>query len=158
MRRILGGVVAVLLLAGCGGPFPADPDGTLQRVTGDTLRVGVTANVPWTATEPGGPPAGLEVDLVTEFARELDAGVELTVGSEEDLIGRLEDKELDLVIGGFTGTSPWADQAALTTPYTTVPDAQGTPEPHVMAAPLGENAFLVALETFLLTEHQDVLP
>jgi ABC-type amino acid transport substrate-binding protein len=158
MRRILGGVAAVLLLPGCSGPFPADPDGTLQRVTGDTLRVGVTANVPWTATEPGGPPAGLEVDLATEFAETLDARVELTVGSEEDLIGRLESKELDLVIGGFTGKSPWAEQAALTTPYTTVPDEQGKPEPHVMAAPLGENAFLVALETFLLTEHQDVLP
>lgn len=158
MRRILGGVAAVLLLAGCGGPFPADPDGTLQRVTGDTLRVGVTANAPWTADEPGGPPAGLEVDLVTEFARELDADVELTVGSEEDLIGRLETQELDLVIGGFTGKSPWAAQAALTTPYTTVPDEQGKPEPHVMAAPLGENAFLVALETFLLEEHRDVLP
>lgn len=158
MRRILGGVAAVLLLAGCGGPFPADPDGTLERVTGGTLRVGVTANVPWTATEPGGPPSGLEVDLATEFAATLDAGVEYTVGSEEDLFGRLETKELDLVVGGFTGRSPWADQAALTTPYTTVPDEQGEPEPHVMAAPLGENAFLVALETFLLENHRDVLP
>lgn len=89
MRRILGGVVAVLLLAGCGGPFPADPDGTLQRVTGGTLRVGVSANDPWTAAEPGGPPGGLEVDLVTEFAESLDAGVEFTVGGEEDLIGRM---------------------------------------------------------------------
>jgi ABC-type amino acid transport substrate-binding protein len=158
LRTVVGVLAAALLLAGCSEPFPADPDGTLQRVTGDTLRVGVTANVPWTATEPGGPPSGLEVDLATEFADTLDAGVELTVGSEEDLIGRLEAKELDLVVGGFTGTSPWSARAALTTPYTTVPDAQGKPEPHVMAAPLGENAFLVALETFLLTEHRDVLP
>lgn len=158
MLRTVGVLVAVLLVSGCGGAFPADPDGTLQRVTGDTLRVGVTANDPWTATEPGGPPSGLEVDLAAEFAATLDAGVEWTVGSEEDLIGRLERHELDLVVGGFTGASPWADQAALTTPYTTVPDEEGEPEPHVMAAPLGENAFLVALETFLLEEHQDVLP
>ncbi|WP_454050054.1 substrate-binding periplasmic protein [Cellulomonas sp. Marseille-Q8402] len=162
MLRTVRGVAALaaatLLLTGCGGAFPADPDGTLERVTGDVLRVGVTANEPWTAADPGGEPSGLEVDLAAEFAETLDARVEWTVGSEEDLIGRMERRELDLVVGGFTGTSPWGAQAALTTPYTTVPDEEGKPEPHVMAAPLGENAFLVRLETFLLEEHEDVLP
>ncbi len=158
MRATGGLLLAAGLLAGCSGPFPADPDGTLERVTGGVLRVGVTANEPWTATEPGGDPSGLEVDLASEFAATLDAEVEWTVGSEEDLIGRLEQAELDLVVGGFTGKSPWGAQAALTTPYTTVPDEHGRPEPHVMAAPLGENAFLVRLETFLLERHRDVLP
>lgn len=158
MRRTAGLLLTAALLAGCSGGFPADPDGTLERVTGDALRVGITANPPWTVVEEGAPPSGLEAEVVTEFAETLDADVDWTVGSEERLIGDLEAGELDLVVGGFTGRSPWSARAALTTPYTTVPDEQGAPEPHVMVAPLGENAFLVRLETFLLENHRDVLP
>lgn len=158
MRRTAGLLLTAALLAGCSGGFPADPDGTLERVTGDALRVGVTANPPWTEVEDGSPPSGLEAEIVTEFAETLDAEVDWTTGSEETLVGDLEAGELDLVIGGFTGRSPWSAQAALTTPYTTVPDERGEPEPHVMAAPLGENAFLVRLETFLLEQHRGVLP
>ncbi|GIG36988.1 transporter substrate-binding domain-containing protein [Cellulomonas pakistanensis] len=160
-RPLLTGLlvpVALAALAGCSGGFPADPDGTLERVTGDVLRVGITDNPPWTEAAGGAPPGGLEAELATEFAGTLDAEVDWTVGSEEVLIRDLEAGELDLVVGGFTGRSPWSKQAALTTPYTTVPDEQGKPEPHVMAAPLGENAFLVRLETFLLQNHRDVLP
>jgi hypothetical protein len=159
MARLTSGVIsALLLLTGCSGSFPADPDGTLDRVSGDVLRAGVTANPPWTEVEPGAPPSGTEVELVTEFAESVGARVEWTNGSEEDLVGRMGDAELDVLVGGFTGASPWTDQVAMTTPYTTVPDEHGAPEGHVMAVPLGENAMLVRLETFLLTEHRDVLP
>ena len=158
MRRTAGLLLTAALLAGCSGGFPADPDGTLERVTGDALRVGVTSNPPWTEVQEGAAPSGLEAEIVAEFAETLDAEVDWTAGSEEVLIGDLEAGELDLVVGGFTGRSPWSERAALTTPYTTVPDEHGAPEPHVMAAPLGENAFLVRLETFLLEEHRDVLP
>lgn len=158
MRRTAGLLLTAALLAGCSGGFPADPDGTLERVTGDALRVGISANPPWTEVEDGAPPSGLEAELVAEFAETLDAEVDWTAGSEEALIGDLEAGELDLVVAGFTGSSPWSARAALTTPYTTVPDEHGAPEPHVMAAPLGENAFLVRLETFLLEQHRDVLP
>jgi ABC-type amino acid transport substrate-binding protein len=157
MVRILGGLVAAaLLLTGCAGGFPADPDGTLGRVTGGVLRVGVSENPPWTVADPASDPSGLEVDLVREFAATRDAEVEWVPGSEEVLVGRLERGELDLVIGGFTKASPWVDQAALTHPYATVLTPEGAPEPHVMAAPLGENGFLVALERFLL--DQEVQP
>lgn len=157
MRRALASVVGLGLLAGCAGGFPADPDGTLDRVEGGVLRVGVSAHSPWTEVTPGGEPAGLEVDLVTEFAESLGAEVEWTASGEEDLMAQLDRSELDLVVGGLTAASPWAEVSALTYPYTTVPGADGTSEAHVMAAPLGENAFLVALETFLL-EHKDVQP
>ncbi|MFP3714222.1 transporter substrate-binding domain-containing protein [Puerhibacterium sp. TATVAM-FAB25] len=121
---------------------------------GGELRVGVSADPPWTevaapgATEPA--VTGIEPTLVADFARALDAEVVWTVGGEESLVGDLADGRLDLVIGGLTEASPWTEQVALTRPYVTVPDAVGDAEPHVMAARMGENAFLVELETFLL--------
>jgi polar amino acid transport system substrate-binding protein len=219
-------VVAVLLavgVAGCG--VPRDPEGTLDRVRGGTLRAGITASQPWTSLE-GGRPGGVEVELVEQFAQELGARVEWVEGSEAELIGALEVRELDLVVGGLTADTPWQSKAAITRSYATtrvvvaVPASQPLPgdiaglrvaveagsdaagileaktdavpvrvpdvtqvkgsavavdewlldnlglrdtgvhlskAKHVMAAPLGENAFLVRLERFLIA-HQGEVP
>ncbi len=149
----------VLALTGCGGSFPADPDGTLEDVRGGELRVGVSPAPPWTelpaAAGPTEEPSGTEVDLVKAFAEHLDADVTWVVGGEEELIGQLERAELDLVVGGLTAQSPWQGKAALTYPYGTTTGPDGKPEKHVLAAPLGENAFLVELEHFLLARKDD---
>lgn len=154
VRVVLVGVL--LVLAGCGVTVPTDPEGTLERVDGGFLRVGVSPNPPWTdATGPSAEeatPSGTEVDLVARFAEHLDAEVTWTVGGEEDLIAELAEGRLDLVVGGLTAKSPWASHAALTRPYVTVPGPDGAEEMHVMATPMGENAFLVTLETFLVEE------
>jgi polar amino acid transport system substrate-binding protein len=151
IKRWVAGTAALLLLAGCGVSIPADPDGTLERVSGGVLRVGVSPNEPWTDVS-GTEPSGTEVELITEFAESLDAEVEWRTGGEESLMADLEQGALDVVVGGLTAASPWAEKAALTTPYTFVVDLEGTQEAHVVAAPLGENAFLVTLERFLLEE------
>ena len=59
---------------------------------------------------------------------------------------------LDLVVGGFSASTPWTSKAAVTVSYVTVTDADGKPEGHVMLTPMGENAFLVELERFLLAQ------
>jgi polar amino acid transport system substrate-binding protein len=219
-------IVAVLLAvgaAGCG--IPRDPESTLDRVRGGTLRAGITASEPWTTLE-GGRPGGVEVELVKQFAHELGAKVEWVDGSEAELIGALEVRELDLVVGGLTADTPWQSKAAITRSYATtrvvvaVPASQPPPgdiaglrvaveagsdaagiledktdavpvrvpdvtqvkgsavavdewlldnlglrdtgvhlskAKHVMATPLGENAFLVRLERFLIA-HQAQVP
>lgn len=147
--RAAGVVALALLVAGCGVQIPSDPDGTLDRVRGAVLRVGVSPNDPWTEVS-GEDVSGVEVALVRAFADSLDASVTWTTGGEEALVGQLERGELDLVIGGLTAASPWAEKAALTTAYTFAVGPDGTDEPHVMAVPMGENSFLVELETFLL--------
>jgi polar amino acid transport system substrate-binding protein len=219
-------IVAVLLAvgaAGCG--IPRDPESTLDRVRGGTLRAGITASEPWTTLE-GGRPGGVEVELVEQFAHELGAKVEWVDGSEAELIGALEVRELDLVVGGLTADTPWQSKAAITRSYATtrvvvaVPASQPPPgdiaglrvaveagsdaagiledktdavpvrvpdvtqvkgsavavdewlldnlglrdtgvhlskAKHVMATPLGENAFLVRLERFLIA-HQAQVP
>lgn len=144
------GVLSAVLLAGCGASIPADPDGTLDRVTGADLRVGVSPSAPWTETDGAGDPSGTEVVLVEEFAEHLGADVEWTEGGEADLVSALERGELDLVIGGFTDATPWTSKAAMTQPYAESTNEEGKTAKHVMLAPMGENAFLVELERFLL--------
>lgn len=150
VRTVARAVVVALMtivLSGCG--IPADPEGTLDRVTDGTLRVGVSHNPPWTETAASGDPAGAEVRLVEQFAESLGADVEWTELSEARLIAALERGELDLVVAGLVEDTPWTDAAAITRPYTEARDAEGRTQRHVMAARMGENAFLVQLERFL---------
>ena len=141
--------LTLAVLAGCGVTIPSDPEGTLDRVRGDVLRVGATAHEPWVVVA-GGDPQGDEPALLEEFATELDARIVWTVGNEESLVEALERGDLDVVVGGFTDATPWAERAATTVPYIEAPGADGTPQKHVMLVRMGENRFLVALEEFLL--------
>ncbi|MEJ6490350.1 transporter substrate-binding domain-containing protein [Leucobacter sp. USCH14] len=153
MRRFrsLLAVTCVALLTGCSMAIPTDPDGTLDRVTGGTLRVGVSERPPWVETAEGEEPGGTEPELIREFAESIDAETEWTEGGEERLLKALERGELDVVIGGFTDQTPWVDYGALTVPYAEE-EYEGAREKHVMIVRMGENAFLVALERFLLAE------
>ncbi|WP_336716076.1 transporter substrate-binding domain-containing protein [Arthrobacter sp. USHLN218] len=161
----------VPLLAGCGLKIPSDPEGTLDRVAGGTIRAGISHNPPWTETGTGSAsagtgststgagtgststaPGGTEAELVRAFAAEHNARVEWVSGGESNLVRQLERGELDLVVGGLTKDSPWSKHAALTQPYLETSNAQGDKEQHVVAARMGENAFLVELERFLREE------
>ncbi|WAP51600.1 transporter substrate-binding domain-containing protein [Arthrobacter sp. ATA002] len=142
-------LAAVLALAGAScSNFPADPEGTLERVTDGTLRVGVSHSPPATNIK-GAEPTGPETDLVRDFAASLDAGVEWLEGGEEYLMEALKQGDLDLVIGGLTESTPWTDKAALTAPYAESTNRWGQTRKHVLAVRMGENAFLTTLEEFL---------
>lgn len=153
--RTLVALAALLVALGACSAIPADPDDTLGRVTSETLRVGVSPNPPWTDLPYGtdGEPEGTEADLVADFAASLDGEVQWVTGGEEALIAQLEAGELEVVIGGLTADSPWQEQAALTRAYTETRADTGERVQHVMATPIGENGFLVALERFLLDRH-----
>jgi polar amino acid transport system substrate-binding protein len=221
-------LVALALVAAlvCGCDFPRDPEGTLDRVRGGVMRVGVTPAEPFVSLNDDGDPTGVEVELVRGFADTLDARVEWVTGSESDLMEALAGGQLDVVIAGLTRQSEWRRVAALTRPYLTtqvviaapdeaqaeqlsedlggarigveanspeaakleqdtdaiavpvddlatadgplaVPDyllddlglvrtdAELDEHEHAMAVPMGENAFLVALERFLLDREAE---
>ncbi len=154
-RTFLAVALAALLTLPSCAAIPADPEGTLERVSGGVLRVGMSQHEPWTALDDG-ERSGVEVRLIEEFAAERDADVEWHDGGEEALIGQLHRGELDVVVGGLTEKSPWVTQAALTRPYVVLTSPEGSPEPHVLAARMGENALLVALERFLLEHEAEV--
>jgi len=142
---------ASLLLGGCGVQIPTDPSGTLDAVQGGVLRAGVTPNGEWVRMDEN-EPTGSEIDALTRFAKSLDADVEWTVGSEQALVRGLEDGELDVVAGGLTDHTPWTNKAGMTRPYAEATLADGSTVELVMLVPLGENAFVSTLETFLTDE------
>jgi polar amino acid transport system substrate-binding protein len=137
-------MVAVLVLclgaAACG--LPRDAAGTLKRVRGGVIRVGVIENPPW-VMDVSGDPQGVEPALVKTLAAELGAQVQWTRGPEHDLMRALHERRLDLVAGGLDDTVPWAKGVALTRPY------YRDERRHVLAAPRGENAWLVRIEEHL---------
>lgn len=142
------GMLLGLLLTGCAASYPADPHGTLERVTGGVLRVGISHNEPFVSVE-GPSPSGLEVELVKAYADTLNAEVEWTADGEEELVDQLEHGLLDMMVGGLTDKTPWQQKVGLTRPYTQMTDEFGQTEKHVMAVRKGENAFLLDLDEFL---------
>jgi polar amino acid transport system substrate-binding protein len=117
VARLLTLALIAGLLGGC--DFPRDPEGTLDRVRGGVMRVGVAPADPWVQVPDRGEPAGVEVELVERFADSLDARVEWVEGSETDLMEALHGRQLDIVIAGLTRQSEWQRVAALTRPYLT---------------------------------------
>ena len=161
MRRrgvMAGLLLAVLMvLSGCGSSFPADPEGTLERVRGGTVRVGASMNGDWVrinASGSGGLSSndvqGTEAELVKDFAARLGAEIEWVAGTEQVLADELKHGGLDLVIGGLDDKTPWVTHAGTTRPYAESRDGRGSLHKHVMLVPLGENAFLLELDKYLM--------
>ena len=116
LPRLALAACALALFAACTAP-PEDPEGTLDRIEGGTMRVGITDNPPWTIV--GDDMAGVEVELIERLAERLDATIEWSEGSEQELFGALSTGALDLVIGGLTSTNANAMEATLTHPFHT---------------------------------------
>jgi polar amino acid transport system substrate-binding protein len=151
-------LAAALALTGCtSSGYPADPEGTYDRVTGGTLNVGVVHHPPYVDAT-GAEPSGTEVDLVEGFARQIDAEIEWTVAGEESVMTALQNGDLDLVAGGFTSQSPWTTHGAVTRHYAETTGPDGKPVKLVMAVPLGENQMLTELERYLDVAHPGAQP
>lgn len=144
-------MIVGLLLTGCGVTMPSDPEGTLDRVSGGVLRVGVSPAGERVTLDGAGPDGG-DVELVEAFADTVDARIDWVIGSEEAHVRALEAGDLDLVVGAITDETPWIDRAGVTRPYLEVTDDDGTKHRLVMLTRMGENAFITTLERFL-TEH-----
>jgi hypothetical protein len=124
-------LAAMLMTAACDA-MPADPDGTLQRIRGERrFRVGLIA--------PTLPPLAPERAraFVQGLSRATGATATMEEGAAEALLTRLEEGELDLVLGEFSEQSPWAPKVTVTEPIA----ARG---PIVLAAAArnGENAWI----------------
>lgn len=116
----------ILLNTGC-GPLPRDPENTLNRIGQEhEMRVGLVESPPWVIRQ-SGEPAGVEVELVRDFAGSLGAHPKWFWGSEQNHMEALERFELDVVVSGLDATTPWSKRVGLTRPYFEEQFAVGVP-------------------------------
>ncbi|MGV3541463.1 MAG: transporter substrate-binding domain-containing protein [Rufibacter sp.] len=142
-------VFMLAVLAGC-GQFPKDPNDTLAHVSGGTLKVGYSENLPW-VVKGAQEPTGIEADLVKGFAQSINATVQWVPDTENELFQRLAKEELHLVIAGTTDDTPWKKKIAFTRPF-----AEVGKKKHVINVIKGENAFVVALEKYLHQQQSNL--
>jgi polar amino acid transport system substrate-binding protein len=96
--------------------LPRDPENTLRQLQSRPMRVGLVEHPPW-VVRTSGEPAGVEVDLIRNFASALGTTVEWHWSNEQAQLEALEYYQLDVVIGGFTDRTPWSKYVGLTRPY-----------------------------------------
>ena len=121
---LLFALSAALSVTGCG--IPHDQRGTLARVRGDTLRVGVTEHPPF-IVHTGEGAAGVEADLVRAFADSIGAAVAWHWGPVSEHVAALERLELDLLAAGLGAKEPTLKRVATTMPYYRGHEAIGAP-------------------------------
>jgi hypothetical protein len=129
-----------LLAASACSDFPRDPEGTLKRVRAErSFRVGLVAPLEQGNLEP-------KADVMLQrVARASGAAPLIESGDAEPLLNRLEEGELDLVIGRFEKKSPWKGLVSFGPPLRI--EMQGKTEFHLTAAARnGENAWIALLE------------
>lgn len=145
MRRLVVPLLGAVLLAGCS--IPRDPDNTLAHIDQThEMVVGAAVSPPQLVLDKAGEPSGPEADLAEHFAATRGAKVVWVVAGEEELVKKLEDGEVDLMVGGLTTKTPWKSKVGLTRAYSEEVDDHGDRVKRVVAAPLGENALVTALE------------
>jgi polar amino acid transport system substrate-binding protein len=94
-----------------------------------TMRVGIVDNDPWTRMEDGRA-SGIEVELLKDFARELGADTTFVPGTTPELLEAAKEAEVDVLVGGFTSTSPGVSEgkeAGVTGTYLTTRFVVGVP-------------------------------
>lgn len=98
---------AASLVCGCDA-IPKDPEGTLDRVRSErAFKVGLVAS----AQPPAG--RGRQQLLIKGISGEAGASPLFEDGASELLLAKLEQGELDLVMGEMAPASPWAKMVTL---------------------------------------------
>jgi polar amino acid transport system substrate-binding protein len=141
-------ILLTLIIFACNS-IPADPEKSLQIAKTDGLKVGYTPDPPWVIEE-NSEITGIEGNMVKEFARLNGMKIIWEKGSEQDLMKKLEKKELHIVIAGLLKETPWkTEKIGLTMPY-----YKNKKEKHVIALMQGENRLLQEIETYFF-ENKD---
>ncbi len=113
--------------------FPKDIAGTMDGVlTSGTMRTGVVADG-----------AGVEERaLANRIASSLGVSPEFISGTTEELVRRLNEGEIDIIVGEFAKATPWAERAAMTGPVRAIDPPKDHPVLRALVR-TGENRWLI---------------
>ncbi|MBA2654997.1 MAG: transporter substrate-binding domain-containing protein [Gammaproteobacteria bacterium] len=141
-------IVGVSLLPAC--KIPRDPNNTLNHVSNSTLKVGFCVNPPWVVDTH--PPSGIEAEIIQVFAKQIHADIQWVAGAEENLFDGVQKNTVNIIICGIKDDSPWKASVSFTRPYLQKETSHSSEKfsPRVFAIMKGENAFLVALDKFIV--------
>ena len=123
MKRSLVALIAALIavcLAACSTTptTPTDPPALARIVSSGTLRVGMSGNQPpLNFKGKDGTLMGLEVDLATTVAGLMGVQLEIVQKPFGELLGALQNGEVDLVMSGMTITAERNLKVAFVGPY-----------------------------------------
>ncbi|NVK24062.1 MAG: membrane-bound lytic murein transglycosylase MltF [Gammaproteobacteria bacterium] len=113
--KLIWACALVYLVTGC---QPAYELSQLQKIKqSDVLRVGILFNPTSYYVDTNGT-AGFEHDLVNEFANYLDVEIELIPSYHiSELLPKLENNQIDILVGGLTRTESRSDKFRFSPPY-----------------------------------------
>ena len=130
--------IALLLACSSCSDFPRDPDGTLDRIRSEgRFNVGLVAPL----TAQGGPHEA----FLGRLGAKTSARPAFTTGDSEPLLKKLEEGELDLVIGHFDKKSPWSTMVEIGPALHSAKQGKATIE-LAPVMPVGENAWIALVE------------
>ena len=133
-------VIAALCVAAAACGLPKDSRGTLDQIrAAREIRVGLVL------ASPGAPVHPQAAALLRRLSAATGAGPRVFSGDGEPLLARLEEGELDLVLGRFTASTPWSRLVTLSPPLAKA--KQGETE-IILAAAMenGENEWIALVE------------
>lgn len=129
-------IIVFFLAASCN--VPKDSRDSFESVKSDVLKVGVVNNPPFSSFEQE--PKGSEVLMIRDFSNQENVEIQFIKGSESDLVKKLEQADIHVLLGGFEKNTIWKEKSGQTIPY----DGE-----HVWLIPKGENKLLFKLEEFI---------
>lgn len=136
-KPILVLFLSFFILTACN--IPRDPEDSFEQAQELELRVGVIDNLPF-STYTNDEAEGKEVEIVKNFAEKYNLKISFIPGNESDLIKKLEEYELHIVIGGFDKKTIWKSRVGMTSAYD---------EEHLLLIPKGENKLVMKLDSYL---------
>lgn len=137
VARAICALIPLLTLCAACGEIPKDPEMTLERVQSTRLmRVGLVAT--------NGERRRGEQLFLSRVASNTHSVPVVQVGPAEELLSKLEKGRLDLVVGEFHSSSPWAPRVTFV-PLLTQQARDGERMLLGSAARNGENAWIALL-------------
>jgi polar amino acid transport system substrate-binding protein len=152
--KSVAAALLLIVLHGCDN-YPEDPSRTFEKAEKTGLIAGYVPSPPW-VIESDSSASGIEGEIIKGFAEVSGMKVIWHKGSEQELMEKLEKREIHIVICGLTKDNPWKSRKiGLTMPYHKEKEPDKIKKKkHIIAVIQGENRFVRQLEKYMYDQRE----